>query len=283
MLLVRTLLLLAIFVAGPSLIYSQDSRLKTKGDGGSLQQIEQELDTQQAKLEKKIDETETRRILHNKKERPAPRTKAAEDFDREAAEGKAEGEKLDKELEALAEQRRRLPLKEVRWARASQPSSRAQEVVRLAINDHRWPLAVRQTLAKISFRWESQPLSGLELLNPKLTIPAAYDPKTGALVIRRGFTECKLATQLDILAFELGKKTWDHLSKDQKDRFSDEFAGKIRSSSAAQLPYAKDVVEADDNATFSYAYRHFLFERKKLPDDLILWWLHNPPHLNNVP
>jgi len=164
------------------------------------------------------------------------------------------------------------------WGTGSKPPADITEAVKKAINAAVWPPRVKLILSKTKFIWKAERASALEFFNPTLNLPAAYDPAAGALVIKPGFTKRTLATQIDLLSFEMGKMIWDRRSVAYQRRFSEEFAGTIAAQGLDRLPNSRDVIEKDDNATFSFAYRHFLFDRQKLPRDLVKWWSNDPPH-----
>lgn len=166
----------------------------------------------------------------------------------------------------------------VNWAKGSKPPADIAEAVKTAINAAAWPPRVKLVLSKTKFIWKAERASALEFFNPALNLPAAYDQAAGALVIKPGFTKRILAAQIDLLTFELGKLIWDRRSVAYQRRFSKEFAGTILAQGLDRLPNSSDVVEKDANSTFSFAYRHFLFDRRKLPRDLIKWWSNDPPH-----
>jgi hypothetical protein len=283
-----TLLYLSMWVSAsavpPTLLFAQELTPPSRPNESSILAAEQSIDNDEMTVRKKIETNEARRIAHNAKKRPASRTAAAAAFDREAREGKAEREQLDAELEAI--DRRRVSLIrhvkltaiEVNWTNDSPPPAAVTAAVKSVLNDPAWPLSVRQALAKTKIRWRDEPVSGLELLNPKLGLPAACEPSTGTLVIKRGFLNHTSAYQKDIVAFEFGKLVWERLPREHRQRFSDEFSGRFAPDAARRLPNAPDVIEADANSNFAYVYRQFLFDRKKAPNSLVIWWINSPPH-----
>jgi hypothetical protein len=271
--------------AVPMLCFAQIVTSQSSPNASSFLAAEATLDRDELTVRKKIETNEAQRITHNAKKRPAPRTVAAANFDREASEGKAEGKRLAAELEAidrrrdlLIQQKKRLAAIEVNWTNAIPPPAAVTAALKTVLNDPAWPLSVRQALAKTKIRWRAEPVSGLEMLNPDSSLPAACEPSTGTLVIKRGFLNHTVAYQKDILAFEFGKLVWERLPNEFQQRFSDEFSGRFAPDNVRRLPNAPDVIEADANSIFAYAYRDFLFDRKTLPNSLVIWWIKSPPH-----
>lgn len=259
------------------------------------------LDKKETEILRDIDTNEARRMEHNDpKNKPNERdAKAVARYNEAAKVGREEREHLDKDL---AEVRKRkaavtaelleisVPTREkdrkksdregrrvhLNWASESSPPGAIKEAVARVINGDAWPVGVKHAFATIKFEWKVQPVSSLELLNKNLSPPAAaYDPAKGTLVITRTFGQLAALDQRDVIAFELGKLVYDRLPARDRSRFDDQWANLVaRDADPVRIANG----ELDRYAIFARAYRHFLFDRSQLPDALINWWDHDPPH-----